>query len=81
MRRELEALGKRPSATVELHRGRLGQRIFGAEVIPPERLPTLAPPGGTAILVSVSGIDPRSQIRVALATMGYVERRDFIVCA
>src|SRR6185503_6477551 len=39
--RALRELGKDPSHIVELHPGRLGQRIFGASVVPPEALGAL----------------------------------------
>jgi hypothetical protein len=81
LRRDLELLGKRVHAIVELHRGRIGQRIFGAEVIPPAELPRLAPPGSATIVVSVAGAQPRARIRGALTAMGYRERHDYVVCA
>jgi len=70
--------GKQPSAIVELHPGRLGQLIRGVRVIPPETLPSLA---RQPLLVSVSGLTPRSEIRTALVAMGFKETRDFICCA
>ena len=70
--------GKHPSAIIELHPGRLGQLIRGVRVIPPETLPSLA---RQPLLVSVSGITPRSEIRAALAAMGFTETRDFVCCA
>ncbi len=81
LRRELARLGKEPRAIVELHPGRLGQRIFGAEVIAPERLPEVAPPGSLPIAVSVAGAGPRAEIRAALSAMGYRERHDYVCCA
>jgi glycosyltransferase involved in cell wall biosynthesis len=70
--------GKQPSAIIELHPGRLGQLIRGVRVIPPEAL--LALPR-TPLLVSVAGLKPRSEIRAALAAMGFAEGRDFLCCA
>jgi len=70
--------GKQPSAIVELHPGRVGQLIRGVRVIPPETLPSLA---RQPLLVSVSGLTPRSEIRTALVAMGLQETRDFICCA
>lgn len=78
LRRALLEHGKRPSLLVELHPGRLGERIHGAPVIPPERLPE-AP--RQPIVVSVAGAGPRSEIRGALRAMGFRERRDFVCAA
>lgn len=69
---------REPTRIVELHPGRLGQRIHGAEVVPPE---ALADGPKLPIVVSVSGASPRAQIREALARMGFRERRDFICAA
>jgi hypothetical protein len=74
----LERHHKHPDAIVEVHPGRLGNRIRNAPVIAPDalldrrRLP---------LLVSVAGAGPRQQIRDALASMGYRETRDFIAAA
>jgi len=70
--------GKHPSAIVELHPGRLGQLILGVRVIPPQALPSLP---RQPLLVSVSGITPRSEIRSALAAMDFHEPSDFVCCA
>ena len=70
--------GKHPSAIIELHPGRLGQLIRGVRVIPPEKLPNLP---RQPLLVSVAGFTPRSEIRAALALMGFTETRDFVCCA
>jgi glycosyltransferase involved in cell wall biosynthesis len=72
---QLARRGKHPSAIVELHPGRLGQLIRGVRVIPPETLPTLP---RQPIVVSVAGPTPRTEIRAALAQMGFAELRDFI---
>ena len=76
--RALSRLGRRPRFIVELHPGRLGQRIQGASVIAPEQL---APIRGVPVVVSVSGAEPRRQIREALARMGFVDIRDYRVAA
>jgi len=78
LRRELERRGKRPSHIVELHPGRLGNRIHGAPVVPPAGIPDLP---RHPIVVSVAGEAPRSQIREALGSMGFVELRDFVCAA
>jgi len=78
LRRELLAHGKRAAYIVELHPGRLGNRIDGAPVIPPEalsRVPRLP------LVVSVAGAEARGQIRGALAAMGMRELRDFVCAA
>lgn len=74
LRRALGRHGKTPAAIVELHPGRLGQRIDGVAVVPPERVPDWR---GTPLLASVAGAVARGQIRAALAEMGWVETRDF----
>jgi len=78
LRRELERLGKLPSHIVELHPGRLGNRIHDAPVVPPTEIPGLP---RHPIVVSVAGELPRSQIRDALESMGFVELRDFVCAA
>lgn len=78
LRRALATAGKAPAAIVELHPGRLGQIIHGAPVIPPDQLPRHR---GLPILVSVAGMKARSEIREAMAELGFVERRDFVCCA
>jgi glycosyltransferase involved in cell wall biosynthesis len=70
--------GKRPSAIIELHPGRLGQLIRGVRVVPPAAL-SFQP--REPVLVSVAGIQPRTEIRAALAAMGFSEGADFICCA
>lgn len=76
--RALALRGKHPSYIVELHRGRIGQRIAGAQVITPEALREvrLRP-----IVASVAGVVARTQIRQALLALGLRERRDFVVAA
>ncbi len=78
LRQALARRGKQPSAIVELHPGRLGQRIHGAPVIPPELLP--AQPRAP-LLVSVAGLGPRSEIRAALSALRYEETRDYYCVA
>jgi glycosyltransferase involved in cell wall biosynthesis len=70
--------GKHPSAIVELHPGRLGQLIRGVRVVPPEALRSRP---REPLIVSVAGLEPRSEIRAALAQMGFVEPRDFVCAA
>ncbi len=70
--------GKHPCAIIELHPGRLGQLIRGVRVVAPEALPGLP---RQPLVVSVAGLGPRSEIREALATMGFVELRDYVCAA
>jgi len=70
--------GKSPEAIIELHPGRIGQRIRGVSVVTPGELSGLRP---LPIVVSVAGFGPRSEIRQALARMGFCERRDYICAA
>lgn len=78
LRRELEGHGKRPTHVVEVHPRRLGQRIHGAPVIPPEALAELRP---ARTIVSVAGRVARERIRAALARMDFREGRDFVCAA
>jgi hypothetical protein len=59
-------------------RGRIGQRIHGAEVIPPKALMRVPQ---RPIVVSVAGEGARSQIRGALSEMGFHEQADFVCAA
>lgn len=70
--------GKHPSAIIELHPGRLGQRIRGVPVVPPAALPSLP---RQPLVVSVAGRVPRAEIRAALAGMGFREVADYVCCA
>jgi glycosyltransferase involved in cell wall biosynthesis len=78
LRRELESLGKRASHIVELHPGRIGQRIHGAAVVSPEALAALP---RAPLVVSVAGHEPRSRIRRFLAGLGLRETVDFVCAA
>ena len=78
LRRALLAHDRRPSHIVEVHPGRLGQKIHGAPVIAPD---TLAALPAAPIVASVAGEGPRSQIRCALDRMGFHELRDFVCAA
>lgn len=78
LRRALADHDLHPSHIVELHPGRLGQRIHGADVVPPDHLPHLR---GEPIVASVAGAGPRSEVRSALARMGFDELRDFVCAA
>ncbi len=78
LRKALADHGKHPRAIVELHPGRLGQRIHGAPVIPPEGLSELR---DFPVLASVAGQPARDEIRAALAALGRTELQDFVCCA
>jgi glycosyltransferase involved in cell wall biosynthesis len=78
LRRALLEHGKRPSHIVELHPGRLGQRIHGAPVVPPEALGTLA---DRCLVASVAGADARARIRGVLCALGRHEGVDFVCAA
>jgi len=69
---------KRPTWIVEIHPGRIGNRIQGAEVIPPERLAAVR---RVPIVASVAGLEPRRKIRDALRAMGFRELEDFVCAA
>jgi cellulose synthase/poly-beta-1,6-N-acetylglucosamine synthase-like glycosyltransferase len=78
LQRALLAHGKRVSYIVEMHPGRLGNRIHGATVIPPEALPTLP---RLPLIASVAGSEPRRRIRTAVSEWGWVEGKDFVCAA
>ncbi len=80
--RALERHGKRPVAIVEVHPGRLGQRIRGVPVIAPSDLTALmAREGQPPIVASVARAGPRSEVRAALRALGFTELRDFVCAA
>ncbi|MAE96579.1 MAG: glycosyl transferase family 2 [Deltaproteobacteria bacterium] len=78
LRRELASRGKRPGFILELHPGRIGNRIHGAPVHPPERLPELP---RLPLIVSVAGLSARAEIRERLSAMGFREGSDFLCAA
>jgi len=78
LRRALARLGKTPSHIIEVKRTRIGQRIHGAPVVPPDQLPLLR---GRPVVVSVAREGPRSEIRRTLAAIGFLETRDYICAA
>ncbi|MHC4897853.1 MAG: glycosyltransferase family 2 protein [Planctomycetota bacterium] len=78
MRRALAEHGRHPACILELHPGRLGNRIHGAEVVAPDVLPQLP---RLPLLVSVAGAGPRQQIRDRLCDLGWQELRDYVCVA
>ncbi len=78
LRRALSAHGREPAAIVELHPGRIGNRIHGAPVVTPDELAALP---RRPLLASVAGASARARIRAHLAGLGHVEGRDFLCVA
>jgi glycosyltransferase involved in cell wall biosynthesis len=76
--RALRAHDRHPATIVELHTGRLGQTIQGAEVVSPH---ALGPPGTLPLVVSVAGATARGRIRRELSRRGYRECVDFVCAA
>jgi glycosyltransferase involved in cell wall biosynthesis len=80
--RALAAEHKHPTHIVELHPGRLGQRIFGAAVVPPAALgPLRAQHPRQRVVVSVAGSEARALIRAELARLGFRDGSDFVCAA
>jgi glycosyltransferase involved in cell wall biosynthesis len=73
--------GKRPCAIIELHPGRLGQRIQGAPVLHPAELAAFMAAQRVPIIASVARAEPRREVRDALASLGYVELEDYVCAA
>lgn len=78
--RALAALGKLPAAIIELHPGRLGQRILGAPVVSPAALRALLD-RRLPVVASVARPGPRGEVREALAALGCIEQVDFLCAA
>jgi glycosyltransferase involved in cell wall biosynthesis len=78
LHRTLLAHGKVPSHIVEIHPGRLGNRIHNALVIRPEDLVRV--PRGR-VIVSVAGVQARHEIRQVMARLEFVELHDFVCAA
>lgn len=76
--RALRGHGKHPSHVIEVHAGRLGNVIHGAPVVPPAALVGLP---RLPLVASVAGEAARSEIRAFLATLGWIETRDFVCAA
>jgi glycosyltransferase involved in cell wall biosynthesis len=78
LHRALAARGKLASHIVEVHPGRLGNRIHGALVIPPHDVQRLR---GRPLVVSVAREGPRTEIRAALTGMAFIEGEDYVCAA
>jgi glycosyltransferase involved in cell wall biosynthesis len=72
--------GKKPAYIVELHPGRIGQRILGVPVVAPSGLASVRCPGDKLIL-SVAGLQQRSDARHFATAQGLVENEDFVCAA
>jgi glycosyltransferase involved in cell wall biosynthesis len=80
--RALAVHGKHPIAIIEVHPGRLGQRILGVPVISPAELGAFnAQAGPFPIIASVARPGPRGEVRAALDRLGLVELRDYVCAA
>jgi glycosyltransferase involved in cell wall biosynthesis len=79
--RALLAHDKRPRAIIELHPGRIGQRIVGAPVVTPAQLPALVRETRLPIVVSVARPGPRAEVRAALSAFGLVDGADYVCAA
>jgi glycosyltransferase involved in cell wall biosynthesis len=76
--RALRGHRKHPSHVVEVHARRLGNVIHGAPVVPPAALADLP---RLPLVASVAGEAARGEIRAFLATLGWIETRDFVCAA
>lgn len=76
--RALAACGHELAAIVELHPGRVGQRIAGAPVITPDGLARFA---HLPLVAAVAGPGPRAEIRAWLAARGRQDGVDFVCAA
>jgi glycosyltransferase involved in cell wall biosynthesis len=80
--RALARHDKRPSSIVEVHPGRLGQRILGVPVIAPADLRDFnAKVGPFPVIASVARAGPRGEVRATLERLGFVELRDYVCAA
>jgi len=78
LQRALRSHGKKPSAIVEVHPGRIGNRIQDAPVIAPD---ALIHRRDQPVVVSVAGASARQIIRNALRELGFEELRDYVCAA
>jgi hypothetical protein len=78
LRRALLSHGKRPTHVVEVHPGRIGNRIHGAPVITPDALAALA---DRPVVVSVAREGPRAEVRAWMARHGRRETIDYVCAA
>lgn len=78
LRAALARHGRTPAVIVELHPGRIGQRIHGAPVVTPDALATLP---RLPLVASVAGVAARTQIRDFCAGLGWIDGVDFVCAA
>ena len=81
LRRALLEHGHEPSHIVELHPGRLGQRIHGAPVVAPDALSAMIGDPTLRVIASVAGAGPRLEIRNELRGLGLEEGEGFVCAA
>jgi glycosyltransferase involved in cell wall biosynthesis len=78
LQKALRQLGKRPSAILELHPGRIGNAIAGAPVVHPNEW--LRAPN-QRLVVSVAGTRARAEIRGVLDQAGLSDGIDYVCAA
>lgn len=78
LRRALAAHGRTPAFIIDLHPGRIGERIHGAPVVRPEAITGLP---RIPLLVSVAGPGARHEIGEVLRGAAFCEGRDFFFAA
>ena len=78
LRKALATHGKTMRGLIELHPGRIGQRIHGAEVVLPEQIDRLSK---LPLIVSVAGLSVRQRIRQQLTEMGLRDGSEFVCAA
>lgn len=78
--RALIEYGKRPAFIVELHPGRVGQKILGVPVIAPSQI-LRARNAGEKLVISVAGFRQRSEARRFALAQGLIECVDFVCAA
>lgn len=76
--RKLQAEGIRVAGWVDIDPAKIGQRIDGAPVLPPDQLP---PPGACFVLPYVGSRDARAEIESWLDAHGYRKGKDYIAAA
>jgi len=78
--RALTSHAKHPAFIVELHPGRIGQRILGVPVVAPSDLGSVRSLGEKCI-VCVAGLEQRREVRRLATSLGLVEDLDFVCAA
>lgn len=69
---------RRPFAAVDIHPRKIGRKIHGCRIIPPDHLP---PPGSAFIVIAVGSPGAREDIRAWLDPKGYIETKDYLFLA